>query len=158
SSVEARRQSNVDIQSINSEGQLEVNGKRYEMLAAADGSIAVLRPEQQSKADKFFKGAAQLIGVQSQRAQIAQVLNEKAAAVPRLDRMLGRRCDLEKGGSSAVGAAIKAADSRLTSKQTLTSFQQWAETAEARGRDTAIGRCILTKRDSADTTPKNAAA
>ncbi|MBI6801738.1 protein hrmA, partial [Pseudomonas syringae] len=91
SSVEALRHSNVDIQAIKSEGQLEVNGKRYEIRAAADGSIAVLRPDQQSKADKFFKGAAHLIGGQSQRAQIAQVLNEKAAAVPRLDRMLGRR-------------------------------------------------------------------
>nr|Q08370.1 RecName: Full=Protein HrmA [Pseudomonas syringae pv. syringae]AAA16545.1 HrmA [Pseudomonas syringae] len=134
SSVEALRHSNVDIQAIKSEGQLEVNGKRYEIRAAADGSIAVLRPDQQSKADKFFKGAAHLIGGQSQRAQIAQVLNEKAAAVPRLDRMLGRRFDLEKGGSSAVGAAIKAADSRLTSKQTFASFQQWAEKAEALGR------------------------
>ncbi|MDU8455794.1 MULTISPECIES: T3SS effector HopA1 family protein [Pseudomonas syringae group] len=156
SSVEALRQSNVDIQAIKSEGQLEVNGKRYQIRAAADGSIAVLRPDQQSKADKFFKGAANLIGGQSQRAQIAQVLNEKAAAVPRLDRMLGRRFDLEKGGSSAVTGAIKAADSRASSKQTFAGFQQWAEKAEALGRDTEIGIYMIYKRDTPDTTPMNA--
>ncbi|MCF5708732.1 protein hrmA [Pseudomonas syringae] len=157
SSVDALRHANVDIQALKSEGQLEVNGKRYEIRSADDGSIAVLKPDQRSKAEKFFKGATHLIAGKSQRAQIAQVLNEKASSVPRLDRMLGRRFDMEMGGSSSVASAIKASEARLSSRQTFAAFQQWAEKAESLGRNTEWGIYMIYKSDTPDTTPMNAA-
>lgn len=80
SSVQELRRSNVDVPALKANGQLEVDGKRYEIRAADDGTISVLRPEQQSKAKSFFKGASQLIGGSSQRAQIAQALNEKVVS------------------------------------------------------------------------------
>ncbi|RMP60566.1 Type III effector HopA1 [Pseudomonas syringae pv. berberidis] len=110
SSVQELRRSNVDIPALKANGQLEVDGKRYEIRAADDGTISVLRPEQQSKAKSFFKGASQLIGGSSQRAQIAQALNEKvvsARTVLHQGAVTGGRLDtLERGESSSVSPPL----------------------------------------------------
>ncbi|MFA1026043.1 Type III effector HopA1 [Pseudomonas syringae pv. helianthi] len=133
SSVQELRQSNLDIPALKANGQLEVDGKRYEIQAANDGTIAVLRPEQQSRAKSFFKGVSQLVGGSSQRAQIAQVLNEKAASTrtalhqsPVPDR---RFDNLERGESSSAATAIKPT-ARQAAQNTFDSFHEWARQAE----------------------------
>ncbi|MHB9376268.1 T3SS effector HopA1 family protein (plasmid) [Pseudomonas amygdali pv. morsprunorum] len=121
----------------------------------------MLKPDQQPKAVKFFKGVTHRIGGKSERAQIAQVLNEKAASAPRLERMLGRRFDfdLEKGGSSSVSSAVKADDAHLqSSKQAFASLQKWAAEAEALPHKSVKVVYMIYKNDTPKTTLMNDAA
>ncbi|GFM78527.1 hypothetical protein PSCICM_43460 [Pseudomonas cichorii] len=84
SSVEALKSSDVDIHALKSQGRIEVNGKHYDIRAAADGKISVSRHDKQAVFDKFFNGTAHLLGGQSPRSQITQALNEKQHPHPHL--------------------------------------------------------------------------
>ncbi|GFM72947.1 protein hrmA [Pseudomonas cichorii] len=139
SSVEALRNSDIDIHALKTHGRIEVNGKHYEVRAAADGKLAVSKPDKQAMVDKFFSSTSHLLGGQSQRSQIAQVLNEKAAATPattpRLERMLGKRFDLqqariEQGQSSAPTNAVKTESGTPQGKETFASLYEWAKKAK----------------------------
>ncbi|MBI6738608.1 T3SS effector HopA1 family protein [Pseudomonas syringae] len=156
SNIEVLRHSSLDdIQALKSEGHLEVNGKSYKISAAESGEITVLKPDQPSKANKFFKVATHLVGVKSQREQIAQVINEKMATAPRLDRMPGRRMNPEEGGSSSVANAIKLAEAQLSAKKTFASLQQWAEAAQKARRKDEEHVYMMYKDDVPGTTPMN---
>ncbi|WP_122669527.1 type III secretion system effector HopA1 [Pseudomonas viridiflava] len=156
SSVQELRRSNVDIPALKANGQLEVDGKRYEIRAADDGTISVLRPEQQSKAKSFFKGASQLIGGSSQRAQIAQALNEKvvsARTVLHQGTVTGGRLDtLERGESSSATTAIKPT-AKQAAQNTFNSFHEWAKQAEAMRNPSRMDIYKIYKQDAPHSHP-----
>ncbi|MFA0994900.1 MULTISPECIES: type III effector [Pseudomonas syringae group] len=58
SRVQEFRRSDLDIQALKANGQLEVDGKSDEIRTADEGKISVLRPERKSKAKHFFKEAS----------------------------------------------------------------------------------------------------
>ncbi|AHF70154.1 T3SS effector HopA1 family protein [Pseudomonas cichorii] len=142
SSVEALKSSDVDIHALKSQGRIEVNGKHYDIRAAADGKISVSRHDKQAVFDKFFNGTAHLLGGQSPRSQITQALNEKAAsasssapATPRLERMLGKRFDaqqarVEQGQSSSATNAVRPENGTPQGKETFASLYEWAKKAK----------------------------
>ncbi|WLG82425.1 T3SS effector HopA1 family protein [Pseudomonas cucumis] len=136
-SVEALKDSNVDVRALKAHGRIEVNGKHYEIRAAADGQISVLRPDKQAAVDKFFKSASHLLGGQSQSSRIAQTLNEKAAeAQPQVTRQLAgrlnlRQINLEQGQSSSATSRVAIKDGEIPDgKKTFASLLTWAKKAQ----------------------------
>jgi hypothetical protein len=138
-SVEALKDSTVDVRALKAHGRIEVNGKQYEIRAAADGQLSVQRPDKQAAVDKFFKSASHLLGGQSQSARIAQTLNEKAAAAsarPQLTRQLGGRLNLqqinlEQGQSSSSATAVTAKEGEIPDgKKAFATLLAWTKKAQ----------------------------
>ncbi|WP_260954381.1 T3SS effector HopA1 family protein [Pseudomonas citri] len=138
-SVEALKDSNVDVRALKAHGRIEVNGKHYEIRAAADGQVSVHRSDKQATVDKFFKSAGQLLGGQSQSSKIAQTLNEKAATAPaprQLTRQLGTRfnlqqINLEQGQSSSAASSVAVKDGEIPDgKKSFASLLAWAKKAQ----------------------------
>ncbi|MFJ4142015.1 T3SS effector HopA1 family protein [Pseudomonas sp. NPDC089734] len=164
-SVEALRHSDVDVHALKAHGRIEVNGKQYEIRAAADGKLAVSKPDKQAMVDKFFSGTSHLLGGQSQRSQIAQVLNEKAAATPsapRLERMLGKRFDvqqarIEQGQSSSAASAVTPDSGVPQGKEAFASLYDWAKKAKKLKEPTKQDIYDIFKEAKPTVTPMNRA-
>lgn len=127
--VEALKSSPVDIPALKAHGQIEVNGKTYQIRSAADGQLNVAQRT-------FFNRIRTLLAGQTKEdAHIARTLNEKVGKpAPRQEPVAWGRFQLnplmlEQGQSSSPVAEVK--EQRVPDgKEAFASLHEWAKKAE----------------------------